>query len=66
MYTKSRREPRNDDGCDVEEVDGTLSILKHLGRPFGLLKKRRLSDIEYEAAQTCILLNYNEIQPYIN
>ena len=31
--------PRNDDGGDVEEVEGTLSIIKHLDRPFGRLKK---------------------------
>ena len=65
LYTKSRRVPRNDDGGDVEEVKGTLSIFKHLIRAFGQMKKMRLSYIEYEAAQTYILLNCDEIQPYI-
>ena len=66
VYTKSRRVPRNDDGGDVEEVEGNLSIFKHLDRPFGRMKKKmRLSDIKYEAAQTYILLNFDEIQPYI-
>ena len=30
MYTKYQRVPRNDDGGDVEEVEGTLSIFKYL------------------------------------
>ena len=50
VYTKARRVPHNDDGGDVEEVVGNISIFKHPGRPFGLLKTRRLSNIEYDAA----------------
>ena len=65
VYTKSRIVPCNDDGCDVEEAEGTISIFKHLGRAFGRMKKMRLSDIEYVVAQTYILLNCDEIQPYI-
>ena len=51
--------------CDVEEVKGSLSISKHSNQPFGRLKTRRLSDIEYEIAQTYILLNCYEVEPYI-
>ena len=65
MYTKARRVPRNDDGGDVEEVVGNISIFKHPSRPFGRLKTRRLSDIEYDAAQTYILLNCEDVEPYI-
>ena len=42
VYTKSRRVPHNDDCGDVEDVEGTLSIFKHLGRPFGRLKKNEV------------------------
>ena len=50
---------------DVEEVVGNLSIFKYLGRPFGQLKTRRLFDIKYDAAQTYILLNCEDAEPYI-
>ena len=42
VYTKSRRVPRNDDGSDVEEVEGALSIFKHVDRLFGRLKKNEV------------------------
>ena len=35
VYTKSRRVPHNDDGGDVEEVVGNLSMFKYPSRPFG-------------------------------
>lgn len=65
VYTKSRKVPRNDDGGEVEVVEGTLSIFKHPGRPFGRSKLRKLSHIEYEAARTYILLNCEEVDPYV-
>ena len=42
MYTKYQRVPHNDDGGDIEEVEGTLSIFKHLNRPFGRMKKNEV------------------------
>ena len=65
VVTKERRVPRNDDGGCVSSFDGNLSIFKHPGRPYGKAKKRRLTEEEYHAAQTYILLNCEEISEYI-
>ncbi|XP_019266148.1 PREDICTED: uncharacterized protein LOC109243643 [Nicotiana attenuata] len=42
-----------------------LSIFKHAGRSFGKKKPRRLDDKEYHAARTYVLLNCDEVKPYI-
>ncbi|KAM3221863.1 hypothetical protein P3L10_021133 [Capsicum annuum] len=42
-----------------------LSIFKQAGRGFGKLKKRRLDDKEYHTTHTYILLNCDELKPYI-
>ena len=35
MYTRMQKVPRNDDGGDGDEIEGTLPIFKHPGRPYG-------------------------------
>nr|GMC66641.1 uncharacterized protein LOC109166774 [Ipomoea batatas] len=60
----SRKVPRNDDG-GVPEDEENLSIFKYPGRLYGRCKARRLTDAEYLAAHTYILLNCEEVQPYI-
>ena len=35
VYTRMRKVPFNDDGSDGDEIEGTLSIFKHLDRPYG-------------------------------
>ena len=65
MYTRMRKVPRNDDGSDGDEIKETLSIFKHPDRPYGRLKSRRFSDSEYEAEQTYVLLNYEEVDRYV-
>nr|GMD40855.1 uncharacterized protein LOC111894883 [Ipomoea batatas] len=64
VYTRSRKVPRNDDG-GVHEDEENLSIFKYPGRLYGRCKARRLTDAEYLAAHTYILLNCEEVQPYI-
>nr|GMD93379.1 transposon, En/Spm-like, Transposase-associated domain protein [Ipomoea batatas] len=61
----SRKVSRNDDGGDVEGDEEMLSIFKHLGRLYGRSKTRRLTDAEYMAAHTYILLNCEEVEPFI-
>lgn len=67
MRTKHRKQPRNDDGRGdlVDEHENMLSIFKYPGRVFGKPRKRFLTDEEFKAAHTYILLNCSEVQPYI-
>ena len=68
VYTKQRKVPRN---CDYSmgggsEHEGMLSIFKNTGRSYGRVKSRFfLDDKEYHAAHTYILLNCEEVKPYI-
>ena len=64
-YTIIRKGPRNDDGGDSDEIEGTLLIFKHPGRPYGRSKSRRLPDNEYEAARTYVLWNCEDVDPYV-
>lgn len=67
VYTRHRKVPRNTDGggFDLEEHPEMISIFKRFGRSFGKGKLRRLNDMEYNAARTYILLNCDEVKPYI-
>nr|GMC47958.1 uncharacterized protein LOC109179592 [Ipomoea batatas] len=64
---KHRNVPRNADGSEyiVDEHEETLSIFKYLGRAFGEAKVRYMTDEEYKAAQTYVLLNCSEVEPFI-
>ena len=67
VNSKHRNVPRNDDGRVLveDEYANKLSIFKHLGRAFGRAKKRCMTNEEYEAAQSYVLLNCEEVAPYI-
>ena len=67
VYTRHRKAPRNSGGCGfgLEEDPEMLSIFKCVGRSLGKSKFRRLTDMEYNAARTYILLNCDEVKPYI-
>ena len=65
MYTTIQKVPRNDNGSDGDEIEGTLSIFKYPDRSYGRSKSRRLSDSEYEVARTYVLLNCEEVDPYV-
>ena len=58
---------RNSDDCgfDLKEDSEMLSIFKCAGRSLGKAKLRRLIEMEYNAARTYILLNSDEVKPYI-
>lgn len=55
---------RNDDGGQ-DEGRQILSIFNHHGRSAGACKSRYLTDRELRAAHLHILLNCEEVQPYI-
>lgn len=63
IKTKSRRVERNDDGGAISP--STISTFKYLGRPSGSSKTRFLTDQEYDAAALYILLNTEEVEPYV-
>lgn len=67
VSTRHRKVPRNSDDCRVggDKYPEMLSIFKHAGRSFGKKKPRRLDDKEYHAARTYVLLNCDEVKPYI-
>ena len=56
---------RNDDGGIDETILPTLSIFNHSGRSAGTCKSRYLNDKELAAAHLHVLLNCEEVQPYI-
>nr|GMC86585.1 uncharacterized protein LOC109179592 [Ipomoea batatas] len=67
VSTKHRNVPRNADTSEyaVDEHEETLSIFKYPGRAFGKSKARYMTDEEFKAAQTYVLLNCSEVEPFI-
>ncbi|KAH0695483.1 hypothetical protein KY285_022580 [Solanum tuberosum] len=66
VMTRNHNVDRNDDGGDKEDIEGNLSIFSHPGRLWGEAKKRDLSLEEIKAAQTYILLNCEEVEPFVS
>ncbi|OMO58327.1 Transposon, En/Spm-like protein [Corchorus capsularis] len=65
VQTRLNRVPRNDDGGDVDPK-GRLSIFTHAGQSFGPTGCRRyLTDDEYNTAVIYVLMNCEEIAPFI-
>ncbi|XP_031116582.1 uncharacterized protein LOC116020237 [Ipomoea triloba] len=67
VSTKHRNVPRNADSSEyvVDEHKETLSIFKYSGRAFGKSKARYMTNEEFKAAQTYVLLNCSEVEPFI-
>ena len=65
VITRNHNVDRNDDGGVVEDHKGNLSIFTHPGRLSGETKKRSLALEEIKAAQTYILLNCKEVEPFV-
>ena len=66
--------PRNDDGGVAVPIEGHLSIFTYPGRSYGTAKPRPIEGgggggggggWELRATQTYILLNCDEVTPYI-
>ncbi|KAM3235801.1 hypothetical protein P3L10_015838 [Capsicum annuum] len=66
VMSRNHNVDRNDDGGVVEDLKGNLSIFSHPGRLWGEAKKRDLILDEIKAAQTYILLNCEEIEPFMS
>lgn len=65
VSTRHRKAPRNDAGCSQwTENEGCLSIFKSPGRPLGRGKARYLTEEEYNAVRSYILLNCAETLTY--
>ncbi|XP_073295278.1 uncharacterized protein [Primulina huaijiensis] len=65
VKTRHRKFSRNSD--DARQIDTNLfSIFKFPGRPIGSYIFRWLDDREYHAARTYILLNCDEVKPFIS
>ena len=65
IQTKQNRVDRNDDGDEVDAPNGCLSIFTHPGCAIGKEKKCYLIDEELKAATIYVLLNCDEIQPFV-
>lgn len=67
VHTRHTRVPRNDDGGgdECDDFKGNFSIFKRSGRPLGKVKKRKLDQKEWNAAHSYILLNCDEVQPFV-
>ncbi|XP_054813974.1 uncharacterized protein LOC129314536 [Prosopis cineraria] len=65
IETKLSKVGRNDNGGEVTAPDGCLSIFTHPGRASGKMRKRHLSDEEFNAATIYVLLNCVEIEPFL-
>ena len=60
--------PRNyEGGGDYIPLDDplNLSIFKYSGRPLGSFRTRHMTQQEYKAAHSYILLNCEEVEPYV-
>ena len=66
VQTRLNRVQRNDDGREMDAT-GLISIFSHPGRPLGSQRKGRLfrDDDEYMAAHRYVLLNCEEIEPFV-
>ena len=66
VQTKARTMPQNyEGGGDYIPSDDplNLSIFKYSGRPLRRSRTRHVTQQEYKAAQSYILLNYVEVEP---
>jgi ABC-type cobalamin transport system ATPase subunit len=61
LYARSQR----NEAARLNDVTTTLSISNQLGRPSGKPQTHWLSDAEKRSAHVHILINCNEVKPYI-
>ncbi|KAM3238213.1 hypothetical protein P3L10_013243 [Capsicum annuum] len=66
VMSRNHNVDRNDDGGIVEYLKGNLSIFSHPGRLWGEAKKKDLTLDEIKATQTYILLNCEEVEPFVS
>ncbi|KAJ8761260.1 hypothetical protein K2173_001316 [Erythroxylum novogranatense] len=66
VRTRARQVPRNDDGGGTSGADGNLSIFTYPGRTSGRATRRMLTEEEIDAAHRYILLNCQEVLPFVH
>ncbi|KAJ9135261.1 hypothetical protein P3X46_032467 [Hevea brasiliensis] len=66
VQTRLNKVSRNDDGDAVDAPDGCLPMFLHPGRPAGKMTERYFSDDEWDAARLYVLLNCEEVQPFVH
>jgi len=59
------RYKRNEDEGDQDGIQSTLSVFRPQGHPSGQVTPQWLTDEEYNATHLHVLLNCEEVQPYI-
>ena len=59
------RNKRNEDEGEQDDIQPTLSVFRLQGRPSGRVTPWWLIDEEYNVAHLHVLLNCEEVQPYI-
>ncbi|GLT29799.1 hypothetical protein SLA2020_046430 [Shorea laevis] len=65
IETRLNRQPRNIVGMN-DDMDNCLSVFKHRGQPLGgEMRRRALSPKELKAAELYVLLNCEEVNPWI-
>ena len=65
LQTRWNTVPRNDDGGRVDAAEGSLSVFTHPGRGTSGSRDSYLDDRDLVAATHYVLLNINEMRPYI-
>ncbi|KAI5649894.1 hypothetical protein M9H77_35899 [Catharanthus roseus] len=65
VSTKARDTPRNDEGDQLRDGESGLSICDRQGRAYDKTTTRYLDDKEYKATTNYILLNCDEVEPYL-
>ena len=65
VHKRQGNVPHNDDGGVAVPIEGNFSIFTYPGRSYGTTKPRPIEGGELRAAQTYILLNCDEVTPYI-
>ena len=64
IQTRRTQVPRNDDGGE-NNIHEQLSIFKHPCRSIGRSRNRFLTDEELHIAETYVLINCKEVEPYL-
>ena len=64
LQTRRTKVPRNDDGGHGM-VDECLSIFKYPCRPIGKGQNRFLTNVELQIAETYVLVNSKEVEPFL-
>lgn len=64
LQTRNTKVPRNDDGGEGM-VDECLSIFKYPCRPIGKCRNRFLTNEELQIAETYVLVNCEEVEPFL-